>query len=80
MGRPPAKDLTERELEVMHVFWRHGECTATEARDRLKVLPCRHRWSDQFFLGVPTWSTGLTPTSAPSTTFPPSSRRSRPTE
>ena len=28
MGRPPAKDLTERELEVMHVFWRHGEATA----------------------------------------------------
>ena len=35
MGRPPAKDLTERELEVMHVFWRHGEATAAEARDRL---------------------------------------------
>jgi predicted transcriptional regulator len=35
MARPPAKDLTERELEVMHVFWRHGEMTAAEARDRL---------------------------------------------
>ena len=35
MGRPPAKDLTERELEVMHVFWPHGESTAAEARDRL---------------------------------------------
>jgi predicted transcriptional regulator len=35
MGRPPAKDLTERELEVMHVFWQHGETTAAEARDRL---------------------------------------------
>jgi predicted transcriptional regulator len=35
MGRPPAKDLTERELEVMHAFWRHGEATAAEARDRL---------------------------------------------
>ena len=35
MGRPPAKDLTERELEVMHVFWRHGEATAAVARDRL---------------------------------------------
>ena len=30
MARPPAKDLTERELEVMHVFWRHGEATAAE--------------------------------------------------
>jgi predicted transcriptional regulator len=35
MGRPPARDLTERELEVMHVFWSGGEATATEARDRL---------------------------------------------
>ena len=35
MARPPAKDLTERELEVMHAFWRHGEATAAEARDRL---------------------------------------------
>lgn len=34
MGRPP-KDLTERELEVMHVFWAHGERTAAEARDHL---------------------------------------------
>jgi BlaI family transcriptional regulator, penicillinase repressor len=35
MGRPAAKDLTERELEVMHIFWRRGEATAAEARDRL---------------------------------------------
>ena len=35
MARPAAKDLTDRELEVMHVFWRHGEQTAAEARDRL---------------------------------------------
>ncbi len=35
MARPSAKDLTERELEVMHVFWKHGEQTAAEARDRL---------------------------------------------
>jgi predicted transcriptional regulator len=35
MGRPPARDLTERELEVMHVFWRRGEATAAEARDHL---------------------------------------------
>ena len=27
MARPAAKDLTDRELEVMHVFWRHGELT-----------------------------------------------------
>jgi len=32
MARPPAKELTERELEVMHVFWKRGEMTATEAR------------------------------------------------
>ncbi|WP_368411298.1 BlaI/MecI/CopY family transcriptional regulator [Paludisphaera mucosa] len=36
MARPPAKDLTERELEVMHVFWSRGEATAAEARDRLE--------------------------------------------
>jgi predicted transcriptional regulator len=35
MGRPPARDLTERELEVMHVFWSRGEATAAEARERL---------------------------------------------
>jgi predicted transcriptional regulator len=35
MARPAAKDLTDRELEVMHVYWRHGEQTAAAARDRL---------------------------------------------
>jgi len=35
MGRPPAKDLTERELEVLHAFWKHGKATAAKTRDRL---------------------------------------------
>lgn len=35
MARPPARELTERELEVMHAFWEHGVLTAQEARDRL---------------------------------------------
>jgi BlaI family transcriptional regulator, penicillinase repressor len=35
MARPPAKELTERELEVMHVFWGVGQATAAEIRDRL---------------------------------------------
>lgn len=35
MARPATKDLTDRELEVMHVFWRRGEATAAEARDEL---------------------------------------------
>ena len=35
MARPPAKELTEGELEVMHVFWSLGEATATEVRDEL---------------------------------------------
>jgi BlaI family transcriptional regulator, penicillinase repressor len=35
MARPAAKQLTERELEVMQVFWKHGEITAQEARDQL---------------------------------------------
>ncbi len=37
MARPPTKGLTERELEVMHVFWSQGEATAAEARDRLEA-------------------------------------------
>jgi BlaI family transcriptional regulator, penicillinase repressor len=35
MARPAAKDLTERELEVMHVFWAAGGQTAADARERL---------------------------------------------
>jgi predicted transcriptional regulator len=35
MARPAAKDLTDRELEVMHLLWKEGELTAAEARDRL---------------------------------------------
>lgn len=35
MARPPARELTQRELEVMHVFWSRGESTVAEARDRL---------------------------------------------
>jgi len=35
MVRPAAKELTERELEVMHVFWKRGELTASAARDHL---------------------------------------------
>jgi BlaI family penicillinase repressor len=37
MARPAAKDLTERELEVMHVFWKHPDTTAAEVRDLLAV-------------------------------------------
>ena len=32
MARPKANELTERELEIMHVFWRRGESTAAEIR------------------------------------------------
>jgi BlaI family penicillinase repressor len=35
MGRPPAKELTERELEIMQVFWTQGDATAAELRDSL---------------------------------------------
>jgi BlaI family transcriptional regulator, penicillinase repressor len=35
MARPRATELTERELEIMHVFWRRGELTAAEVRDEL---------------------------------------------
>jgi BlaI family penicillinase repressor len=35
MARPKAKELTERELEVMHAFWRAGETTAADVREVL---------------------------------------------
>jgi predicted transcriptional regulator len=35
MVRPTAKELTQRELEVMHVFWARGQSTAAEIRDQL---------------------------------------------
>jgi BlaI family transcriptional regulator, penicillinase repressor len=35
MARPPAKELTERELEIMHVFWERGLSTMAEIRDAL---------------------------------------------
>src|SRR5262245_54501038 len=35
MSRPAAKELTQRELEVMHVFWRHGRLSAQDAREHL---------------------------------------------
>ncbi len=35
MARPRAKELTERELEVMHVFWNRGESTIADAREEL---------------------------------------------
>ena len=35
MARPPASELTQRELDVMHIFWRHGAMSAQDARDRL---------------------------------------------
>jgi BlaI family penicillinase repressor len=35
MSRPRAQALTQRELEVMQVFWKHGPATAAEAREHL---------------------------------------------
>lgn len=36
MGRPPAKELTERELEVMHAVWRLGGApTVSAVREEL---------------------------------------------
>jgi predicted transcriptional regulator len=35
MARPKTKELTDRELEVMHVYWKRGELSAVEARDEL---------------------------------------------
>ena len=35
MVRPAAKELTQRELEVMHVCWTAGQSTVAEIRDQL---------------------------------------------
>jgi len=35
MVRPTAKELTQRELEVMHVFWAAGQSTVADIRDQL---------------------------------------------
>ena len=35
MARPPAKELTERELEVMQVFWKRGELTVADVQEDL---------------------------------------------
>lgn len=35
MARPKAKELTERELEVMHAFWQVGETTAARIREAM---------------------------------------------
>jgi predicted transcriptional regulator len=35
MARPRARELTQRELEVMHVFWKRGESTVADVRDSL---------------------------------------------
>ena len=35
MARPTAKELTQRELEVMHVFWSRDPSTVAEIRSRL---------------------------------------------
>lgn len=35
MARPRAKELTERELELMHFFWQQEEITVAQARDAL---------------------------------------------
>jgi BlaI family transcriptional regulator, penicillinase repressor len=45
MARPPAKDLTDRELEVMHLFWNLPEATAAEARDRLAATGLNRTYS-----------------------------------
>jgi BlaI family transcriptional regulator, penicillinase repressor len=35
MARPAAKELTNREFEIMQVFWKRGPMTAQQARDEL---------------------------------------------
>jgi predicted transcriptional regulator len=35
MARPKATELTQRELEIMHVFWRCGPLTVADVREQL---------------------------------------------
>ena len=35
MARPKARELTQRELEIMQVFWSDGQLTANDVRDGL---------------------------------------------
>ncbi|PQO28743.1 BlaI/MecI/CopY family transcriptional regulator [Blastopirellula marina] len=36
MARPKAKQLTERELEIMHVFWQQDACGVAEVQQNLE--------------------------------------------
>jgi len=36
MARPKSNELTERELELMQVFWEHGELTTAEVQTHLE--------------------------------------------
>ena len=35
MARPKASELTARELEIMHVFWEHGEMSIADLQQQL---------------------------------------------
>lgn len=35
MARPKAKELTQRELEIMHVFWEQGEQSIADVQSQL---------------------------------------------
>jgi len=37
MARQKAKELTERELELMHVFWEHGEMAIADLQERMRA-------------------------------------------
>jgi predicted transcriptional regulator len=40
MARPRAKELTQRELDVMRVFWERGESSVADERDALEKRGC----------------------------------------
>lgn len=37
MARPPAKELTQRELEIMQIFWDQGESTVADVQQALRA-------------------------------------------
>lgn len=35
MARPPSTHPTDGEIEILEVFWKHGDCTARDVHDEL---------------------------------------------
>jgi len=45
MARPPAKELTDLELEVMQVFWAQGDLTVADAQKALETAGLKRAYT-----------------------------------